>query len=77
MEEEIKSIKKLCREKTNIILLLILGLYLMFFFYIVYDMRTNIKIRKKIDHRYFNITKSIEDVHNVDIDTKDGHVIRY
>lgn len=30
------------------------------------------KIEKKIDYRYFNITKSLEEIHSVKIITKDG-----
>lgn len=33
--------------------------------------------RKKIHFRYFNLTKSIEDIAGVQIDTKDGSVIRH
>lgn len=35
------------------------------------------KAEKKVDYRYFNLTRSIEDVHNVEIDTKQGRVIRH
>ncbi len=29
-------------------------------------------ISKKVDHRYFNMTRSLEDIHNVRIDTLNG-----
>lgn len=31
-------------------------------------------LKKKIDHRYFNITNSLEDIHNVEIETLNGRV---
>ena len=30
------------------------------------------KTRKRIDYRYFNTTRTLEDLHNVRIDTKNG-----
>lgn len=36
---------------------------------------TEVKInRNKIQHRYFNITKSLEKIHEVEIDTKTGEI---
>lgn len=29
-------------------------------------------VKTKIDHRYFNVTRSLEDIHNVRIDTFNG-----
>ena len=34
------------------------------------------EIEKKVDYRYFNLTKSLEDIYNVEIDTYKGRVIR-
>lgn len=34
-----------------------------------------IKIEKKIDHRYFNTTRTLEDIHGVNINTYDGKII--
>lgn len=33
------------------------------------------KILKKIDHRYFNLTRTLEDIHKVKVNTKDGHLL--
>lgn len=33
--------------------------------------------RKKIHYRYFNLTKSLEDINNVEINTRDGSVLRH
>ena len=32
------------------------------------------KVEKKTDFRYFNLTRSLEDIHKVEIDTKDGRI---
>lgn len=32
------------------------------------------KTEKKIDFRYLNLTRSLEDIHKVEINTKDGRV---
>ncbi len=67
MEEFTKNIKNLFREKINIViilLLIVLGL----------NIYGHIKLRKKIDHRYYNITKSIEDIHQVEINTYNGEL---
>ena len=33
------------------------------------------KLDDKIDYRYFNLTRSIQDIHGVNIDTKRGNVV--
>lgn len=33
-----------------------------------------IKLEKKVDFRYFNLTRSLEDIHNVKIETHKGHL---
>ncbi len=33
-------------------------------------------IKKKVHFRYFNLTRSLEDIHNVKINTENGHVIK-
>ncbi len=35
------------------------------------------KTNKKIEHRYFNTTKSLEEIHKVKIDTKTGEIKAY
>ena len=32
------------------------------------------KLNKKIDFRYFNMTRSIEEIHNIKIDTQNGEI---
>lgn len=60
-------IKKLFREKVNIVILL-LAVILFFNIYAF------IKIKNKIDHRYFNTTTSLEEIHNVKINTYNGEL---
>ena len=36
--------------------------------------KSGIVIKKKLDHRYFNLTKSIEEIHNVKINTLNGEI---
>ena len=33
-----------------------------------------IKTQKKVDYRYFNLTRSLEDIHNIKIDTQSGEI---
>ena len=34
------------------------------------------KTEKKIDFRYLNLTRSLEDIHKVEINTKDGRIVK-
>lgn len=74
MEEFTKIIKNLFREKINIVIFLLTILLLVNIYGFVYYNMHFTKIRKKIDHRYFNITRSLEDIHNVEIDTYKGEI---
>ena len=46
------------------------------------EMRTNaanierdiVSVKKRVDYRYFNITRSLEDLNNVKIETKEGYL---
>ena len=33
-----------------------------------------IKAKKRVDYRYFNMTRTLEDIFNIKIDTKDGYL---
>ena len=68
MEEFTKIIKNLFREKIN---LAILSLNIYAF---VFETNNFDRVRKKIDHRYFNTTRSLEQIHNVEIDTYKGEL---
>lgn len=67
VEELCTRIQNFLREKINLVIfLLILTLG--------FNVYGFIKIKKKIDHRYFNTTTTIEQVHNVDVNTYNGEL---
>lgn len=33
-----------------------------------------VKLEKKVDFRYFNITRSLEDINHIEIDTRNGKI---
>lgn len=55
------------------VIVLIFSCILTFGIYKTY--KAVIKCERKIDFRYFNLTRSLEDIHNVKINTKDGSLI--
>lgn len=72
----IKYIQKRSYLIECIILILLAG-------FIIYQVNTNKillsrieKTEKKVDFRYFNTTRSLEDIHNVEIETRQGRVIK-
>ena len=72
------GLKNLLRDKLNLIIIVLIA-NLIFNVY-SYD-RTNrkidnstIDIKRKVDHRYFNTTKSLEQINNVDINTLNGEL---
>lgn len=74
MEEFTKIIKNLFREKINIVIFLLIAILSLNIYEFAFNLENYTRIRKKIDHRYFNITRSLEDIHNVEIDTYKGEV---
>lgn len=44
--------------------------------FIIRQEYVNHKILKKVDHRYFNITRSLQDIHGVEIETRQGRVVK-
>lgn len=60
--------------KLYILLYIILALNLSFTIFCVHHFA---KIEKKIDHRYFNTTRTLEDIHGVNINTFDGKIIEH
>lgn len=56
-------------------------LLILFVVFAIYQIQTNQsilnrldKVERKVDFRYFNSTKSIEEIHAMEIDTKDGRI---
>lgn len=72
------GLKKLLRDKLNlIVILLIANLICNGYYY--HKINTNINnstidIKRKVDHRYFSTTKSLEQIHNLDINTLNGEL---
>lgn len=64
--------------------IIILGIFYMF-----YNIKTEItqqndeiinrieKTERKVDFRYFNTVKTLEEIHNIEINTKNGKIIRH
>ncbi len=60
--------------KNNILtILFIVGLSAIFLLQIYTLTRLN-DVNRKIDHRYFNLTNSLQDIHNVEIETLHGRI---
>lgn len=76
MSYAIGDAKRFLKNKANFTMILIICVFIMqiITMYSVYTY--SMKIMKKIDHRYFNTTTTIEDVHNVNVNTLDGSVRR-
>ena len=76
MEEFTKNIKNLFREKINVVITLLIAILCVEAGRFYYEIKVNKAILKKIDHRYFNITKSLEDINGVELNTKNGELKR-
>lgn len=74
MEEFTKIIKNLFREKINIVIALLVTTLAVNIFEFKYNSDNYIKINKKVDFRYFNLNRSLEDIHNIEINTLNGEI---
>lgn len=74
MEEFTKIIKNLFREKINIVIALLVTILAVNIFEFKYNTDNYIKINKKVDFRYFNLNRSLEDIHNIEINTLNGEI---
>lgn len=74
MEEFTKIIKNLFREKINIVIALLVTILAVNVFEFKYNTDNYIKINKKVDFRYFNLNRSLEDIHNIEINTLNGEI---
>lgn len=74
MEEFSKIIKDLFREKTNIIIFLLLLICILNCFQVFFNLNKYEQIRKKIDHRYFSTMQLFQEIYNIKIDTKTGEI---
>lgn len=72
------GIKKLLRERMNIVIILLIiniGFNLYDHYLIRTDLTNNtVSIKKKIDHRYFNTTTTLKQLHNIEVNTYNGEL---
>ena len=61
------GLKNIFREKINLIILLL-------FLILIFNLYAFVKIKNKIDHRYFNTTTTIEEIFDVKINTLNGEI---
>lgn len=77
---DIKRFVKYIQHRSYLIECLILILFIGFVIYQVDTNKTIIskieKAEKKVDFRYFNTTRSLQDIHSVEIETRQGRVIK-
>ena len=78
-----QNISKNLKDKINIVILLCLFscIYNFYTFNRIQSHMTHIEelinsTEKKVDFRYFNITRSLQDIHKVEIDTNKGRVTK-
>lgn len=70
----LNDIQNFMEDKTNkIIFLLILTIIMQGVLFYRLDVKVT-SCEKKTDFRYFNLTRSLEDIHNVQIDTHRGTI---
>jgi len=74
LANKLVKVKNLLRKGNNLIVfLLILNLILGIHNSIFMNMKF-IQLRKKVDHRYFNITRTLGEIYDVKINTYDGEL---
>lgn len=61
------GLKNIFREKINLVILLL-------FLILIFNVYAFVKIKNKIDHRYFNTTTTIEEIFDVKINTLNGEI---
>ncbi len=76
MSYVIGDTKRFLSNKANLTMTLIICLFIMQIITIFIVCLDTTTIIKKINHRYFNTTTTLEDIHNVNINTLDGSVRR-
>ena len=77
MEEFTKIIKNLFREKINIVIALLVLILAINVYQIIHESNNYTKLRKRVDYRYFNSTKTLEELNNVEINTYNGEIKKY
>lgn len=77
---DIKRFIKYIQKKSYVLQIITLVLFIGF---AIYQVNINNivlnqikKAEKKVDFRYFNITRSLEDIHSVEINTRSGKITK-
>lgn len=76
MDYSFGDVKRFLMNKINIIIMLSVCILISQLIIISNQINNTKTVTKKIDHRYFNATNSLEDIHHVNINTLDGSVRR-
>lgn len=78
-----QSLKSFFKDKINLVLVMVfVGFALLGWcnFKLFEQLKINsekiTKVEKKVDFRYFNLTRSLEDIHSVKFETKEGRIIQ-
>lgn len=77
--ENIKAEMKqtsLIKNKINLLFIIIIVCFAVLFMQQIFIIQSMDKIKRKVDHRYFNITNSMQDIYNVEIETLHGRVVK-
>lgn len=77
--ENIKAEMKqtsLIKNKMNLLFIIIIVCFAVLFMQQIFIIQSMDKIKRKVDHRYFNITNSMQDIYNVEIETLHGRVVK-
>ncbi len=74
MSYAIGDAKRFLKNKINIIMILGICILISQFIIICLLCGNTAAIIKKINHRYFNTVTTLEDIHNININTLDGSV---
>ena len=78
---DVKGFVKYIQKRSYLIECLILALLVFSIYYQVNSYNQIMsrvgKVEKKVDFRYFNTTRSLEDIHGVEINTKNGKLERW
>lgn len=61
------GLKNIFREKINLVIFLL-------FLILIFNVYAFVKIKNKIDHRYFNTTTTIEEIFDVKVNTSNGEI---
>lgn len=70
------AILSVLTKKINILTIITILSFVIIFIQQIFIFNHISTLKKKIDHRYFNVTNSLQDIHNVEIETKQGRVVK-